>query len=1037
MRKKCGVALLAVSGILALLAFLAAAFLRTGALLTQQGESVRDRRSADLAAESGLEYAAARLWEDPSTPWDRGVARTAVNRRDDWTCRPGSANPSYARGDGFKDVNGDGTFNTGDIPIPRPPMDLDGNGRFDAWSGRLRGGRSPFDGRFSLKIESAGGFICINSGEIGSPLDDHDLDGVLNSDDPGYPVDVPANAYCDPAYPGNVHLVNLLDNLGAILDLTCKIPSAPYCPGAPALGVIETSTLGSLVVAHRPPGGYGGLEPLRAVLGPGDFEAVAPHLTTAGRSLPVSCLAGDPKDGFYDTLIHAPLENPRYEFHVPIDFNHAPEEVLRASLRHITASGTYERALFGPVDAHTHFVRLYPEGEADALARSLAVARPVHTWKGFLGALHAAGASAFRDDPFTNVNEQSQNWMLLKEDLVMAQTAPDGYFADSFSWRNNSLEVPREQSLKGTDGTSVRRIFKESMFGLLTSFPFDMTGQLKTVMSTSNAWMYIPSYATTEYDLAALPSAFRIAVDGQANGQSGIVSRSAAELGIESGEIRLDGQQDFEMHATSARPITPALPWRQRGGLSRTEETHIGDDLDTTPRFPLDAYSEASILPVPPANPAWEPQNLRYPPVEGGLQLRARQTEEIDLPCVFAMPMNRDPLAVPANRWYTSNSGTPSDWLDNLGDPAGVPGSPRSPDPVQSTSFLPVPASSFLRGWQTGPMGIQGNSSDYSTSQISFDWPPGTFCLPVNPNSQIANSTFSFWYPARGGETAMVLSTVNHKTPRVSLQYKAINSNSWTSKLRWHFLGGSTEKFRVSTTGGLVGTTRDVVPWWTTDPVASLAGWHHVALDIAPSGDSLLVYVDGKPDPQGPLAVLPSPPIGLAVWRLEVNFPLDDLRLFTPSLGAAAIERQALQEDRYERSGMYSSVSYRLDPDRLPRGARIRRVAWNGFIPQQTRGAISCELYLYRNGNDVELAPGATWPDEAFRWDGTGIPTALFNTAACDEIEILVEIFAQFPSLAITDSGGTVRTPLRDTPSLDSISIGFADRPRWTGLSAR
>lgn len=168
---RAGITLILVSGLLVLLAFLAASFLSMRGCVEAAGRSGLLAVRQSLAAESGLHYAAGRLIEDPGYPLSILDATTPPHdtRGDDWTFRDGvgqpltgSAHVSYSHGEPWTD-DGDGLREAGE-----PFADLDRDGRFTARSGRLRGNGG---GAFSLKIVSAGGLYPVNAG-AGSSVSD-------------------------------------------------------------------------------------------------------------------------------------------------------------------------------------------------------------------------------------------------------------------------------------------------------------------------------------------------------------------------------------------------------------------------------------------------------------------------------------------------------------------------------------------------------------------------------------------------------------------------------------------------------------------------------------------------------------------------------------------------------------------------------------------------------------------------------------------------------------------------------------------------
>ncbi len=290
-----GVALLAALGILSLLAILAVSLLRLADLASAEGASARARRGAALAAESGLAYTAARLSADgdprPSGPSGRG---------DDWTRRESPSvpletalNPSYGHGEPWTD----GSTGTPGAHEPGETwLDRDGNGRFSAWSGRLRTGHAGHAATFTLGIDAADGKIPLNAG-LGSNLTE-------------------------------TGLAHVLDNLGVQCGLsTRRWNIRTGTPDNPVANHIHRSALGQDLLARRPPQGYASMNAVRATLaGLGyaawEREAVVPFL----------CL------GPYDPILgfdRAPGGGGAFGY-VPVNLRAAPREVLAALWMYLT-----------------------------------------------------------------------------------------------------------------------------------------------------------------------------------------------------------------------------------------------------------------------------------------------------------------------------------------------------------------------------------------------------------------------------------------------------------------------------------------------------------------------------------------------------------------------------------------------------------------------------------------------------------------------------------------------------------------------------
>lgn len=244
--KRRGWALVFTSGLLSLLFGTALAFVAAARPGRSSSENRLRKGESGMASESGLEYAAARLAADSyprhlDTPGSRGDSWMPRDRKGTPVER--MLNPSYAHGEPWQDtvpLTGDGIDNDDDglIDAPDDPTegsglftpgefqtagDLDRDGRFSAWSGRMRGGRHPFDLRFTLKIEADDGKIPVNAGFLDAR--NRLIGGFL------FTGPLPINAipdHRDPdADPYHQALVHALNNLGVILRPEAPGPAVP------------------------------------------------------------------------------------------------------------------------------------------------------------------------------------------------------------------------------------------------------------------------------------------------------------------------------------------------------------------------------------------------------------------------------------------------------------------------------------------------------------------------------------------------------------------------------------------------------------------------------------------------------------------------------------------------------------------------------------------------------------------------------------------------------------------------------------------
>lgn len=978
-----GIALLLTSGLTALLFILCQAALPI--FLAQAGLSRRctEGLSAELAAANGLEYAAARLQERPYA---------AADRCDDWTVRGDESprvpshrleNPSYARVDGYGNV----------------------------YTGRTRGGVSPFDARFSLAIRSAASGICINSGELGNPTDDHDQDGVLDGSDPDYTADRDTDGiigngdtpngvpdWRDPDFHGNRHLVNLLSNLGAVLDLS-SATDAPYHPAVPAMGTIRASDLGRLVVAHRPREGYGAVEELRAFLPADDFGKTAPFLSAGGRRRTVAWMQPTPILGPDSAIVVALActdrfacdhRDSRYEHHAPIDFQGASPEVLKSSLRSIAASGS--------PDARPS-VRL-AEAEADDIAEALAGVRrdrPIRTWKEFLAAVHDVSVLLVQDDPFTpQWDESTPEFLLLKEDLILAQAGPGGYFRDRYAGALNGLEVIREDPAApvGMDAASGRVLTKSHLLGPVHSGNIDATGEIKSSDFTFN----FDSRATAEYLLHdPLPGIYRVESHGM---RGSALARRAGELSIVQDELFLDGQQDFEQAWT-----TPVSPWRYTGGAVRAEgPCRLKEAVETFPKFPLGSY-DASLLPGGTA------EDLHYPPVNGTLRLKTLQRPYDHLvgPCTSALPFNEDRMPGSGNLY------DPVDWRDNLFDPI------RSATPDGRRALYAVSPGSALQS--LAPCGPREDGPVIS-------WRPGDgypLPFPAHPEYGIDEGTLACWFPWKNDDRIEleisvlgVLDDVAH-TPWGRVVWIAMGEDG---RVR---VGPPTVSFSTFLEAG---------------PASHRAGWHHLAVSFRER--ELHVHLDAHPvgvaTLEIPATTVPDefPPADYAATvtqcRLRPGGALDDIQTFTPPLSIAHLVRMA-EQDRYQaRTGRWISPRFAFDAARLPDGASLRGLAWNGFIPAATRGNLLFKVRGYDAGGALigeRVSP-------AWAWDSAEAAFLGCRMDGCLQMEIEAVLDGSDPEPVPIGDPAVLRKTLRDSPVLDDLRLLYATgRPRWNPSPAR
>lgn len=1069
MNPRKGVALVLVSGLLVLLAFLAFSFAGQWRLAEALGRADRSGRQADLAAASGLEYAASRLWQDEENPADKGVAPAADNACDDWTSRLGL--PSYARGDRWIDTDGDGAYTAGrDLPAPRG--DLNGDAQFDAWSGRLRGAAC----RFALQVQDLGGMICVNSGETGSPSDDHDADGVLNAEDPSYQADRDANGiddWRDPDLAGNLHLLNTLANLGAIVGFpdAQPVPFAPP-PAEPAefaslLGVITLSEFGRHVIENRPRGGYLSIEELRERLVPthytaADFEKAAPFLTVHGAQVALSV----PTAVFFSYNPTLPENALKYERRVPVDLRHTPAEVLRSLLRHTAASGSGQ-LIPRPQDSPLQtFVRLGEE-EADALAEAIVEARSsasLRDWRDLLALLEAKRA-LFQRDPFVVSYNAAYGTAVdscqveAKQDLILTQLDLNWQFPDPTSRGRNTLEVretPRRMhrpAVMGTLSTSPFLFPKENPgSGGGTGGPGDApAGSGGPPPSTDYyAIEKIPNRSTIGGTFSGSAGAFRVESRGWREGPAGTAARrtAAGNLLFTTGTVVAGSQQDFTPLFTSGTLGDPNQPlWRLPGGavVYDGSQPTVRNGVQPFPRFPL-VGPDGQTTNVGMAG--GQPSQYKYPRGHGGLQLSARQVPEtpdgtllwLSNPDIaFAVPHNED--GIPSDR----NVYDPASWHDNAADPIRRAGQ----DPSYAWTAVTYPTV----GTRFSPFGPR-RADGVSNQEYYVHWndlPLKNSSVTVDANTAVFDSllveegTMVFWYASQA-DTGLV-SPPPVKSGSVTVSYSSLEEPHW---FHWFSIAIDPRTDAVTfKTNDPSSSPDQVVPLLERDfhPVPS-SGWRCVALrfrrdlsvqavpDNTPEKQpsvSADLFVDGVPVNSVPIPIFlenfanvymplrvhyPYQPDGKFGLRLACDMAdMDDLCLFRTRLSDGEI-RDIARVDRHARSGQYRSQRFRFDPAALPRGAAVRRVAWDAFLPQSAGAEMVFTVSAYDDGgNRIAVRSNAAAPHRI--GGAPWLRTKRMPPAASIDYEIEIE----------TDTAD----PLRDTPVIEEVRIEYGGaRPVWS-----
>lgn len=1088
-REPAGVALILVSGLLTLFALLAAAVTGGTRFAAAGADGARREREAMLAAESGVNYAVARLLQDPRVRarWDW----RADNACDDWQVRgfepldePAGRlmNPSYsrARWDDRPPLNG----------ILEPSLGEKGE---NVCSGRLRGATD--HDRFFLRVRSAAGLININSGELGSPWDDERLDGVLNRDDPGYVDNIDAAQEAlkgEPFVPDwrdvwvtpnltayeqarrshpNVHLKNVLDNLGALVGVSTR-RTALYGGTDPSERInkdfrFETSDLGWQVISNRPRGGYRSVDDLRPVLGEADYRLTAPYLAVTGEVVPVRTWR-EMDESKITFLNLSAQQDWFYQRHGRIDLNTAPIEVVAAALMYITASGCGRFMETAPdsdnyrITTESPFVRLSMRDAAEA-ADAIRDACPLATWEDLLRALLAWETAhpdhrMFDDDPFSRDLDEAHVWRPYKQDLILAAMNANPYIPDPFMRNWNSLGIEREEtsSAEGIDFTRARRVRRAQLmngaFLVPSPLPFNKNGRIPDPPIYDQESVDLPfsvndvrfpfSFlsAPVPFSLSAIPQSFSIESEGGIASGRGtrIVS---ADLALDS--LLLTSQQDFTQIGAF-----PNRPWWQPGASVYCDGSVPSETVSTQvhPRFPHTS--------IPYAAP------LRRD--EGQIRLALRQwtAPELSGDVVFALPFNEDRLDLnkdpePGTRYDPAKSD------DNTGDPLlGIDGNGNM---VKRT--IGGSAGSALVGTLLSPCGIR-----CGPHALEFTW-GGSYALPfpldkadftdpdgnVTPRGgEITSGTVTFWYPARGGEDVVpgrlngrfsfVLGpTGNDRPPPPPPPPPGGDTepdpddggggSGGGGEPEWEPQGEEEEDYTPKPDEYVAVRTDADDALWIWDGFAEhrfaparppASSWRHAALvfdkndrngNPLPAGDArILVYVDGEPaSPEPDLTVTLQGrsmlPANDKVRLRVTHFPIDDLLIHKTSLPSEAIRRMALDTPRYHANGRYVSPRFTFNPEKYPHGAVLRGAAWDAFIPQGIGGAIQFTIYGYGENDQDPI------DERSFSWQGHGsLPSVWFEPIrGCRHVRVQIILDATTPVL-------------KETPILDEIRLLFTPR---------
>lgn len=1022
--RRSGLVLVVVSGIVTLSVLLGLSFLQA-ALIRRRVQSVRTAQTeAGLAATSGMEYAAARLCANGYPGFDPSMR----GRGDDWTDRGrgrglgGAENPSYSHGEPWND-NGDGIRQANEPPT----IDLDGDERFSAWSGRLRrtGGARVLS--FTLSIESPEGLLPVNAGVLWT--DD------IFSNDPS--SDVPDHRDLEISY--HRGLAHALNNLGAILlPVTNDRRHWQAATGDPnPAHTFDLSYLGHDLIASRPAGGYKNNEEIRSVLIPlgytdADLDAILRHIDLG----PYEILGEASRSHALDEL-NVIGNVPPVVAYVPVNLHAAPRHVLEALWRYVRTNirnfegetdgwnAPYHRTggnLSFETIAYPHPGQADPQifpDEAAALAEEIEALRrngPL-SWPSILRDFHdptradllfAADAAGFP----SSAPLMRQNWMQAKARLAFqtVASADGGYHAAA------SLHLRPATS----EGFGIDR-FPDALFpgrpgcqqtyGLLPlkALPYPDTADYPANADSAGTWTAwetpfkprVGDPVGTQGGTVAPPVRFSV----DAFGLSGAARESRSGTLRAAERIEFACQEDFENLGSGVnlalRGITPqtdtraSAEWRHDWDHQTDNSGYNNDGAGRT-------YARITTTPVGNirsyATTVWGPPYWGFSRIDGAVALSPREGG-LQQGAVLYWGVKRDFDGL-LNNGGTYTPGSLGDFFHEKEPTSSLPDPPA---PTHGSNSSPI-----------APPYASGDSFYLDDCQApGFDGPP-----PVDPIGSLSIETrmspgSSFRIEEfNGGLPAQVISLVVTRSLPPSSPEEAVTAYSLS-------LQDSTVDVNWCVGGGDVScTVRD----------GELGGGNpfnqHVVLVIRSQANRtrFSIFVDGMPrDWETGSPVYDYYPIFTMTDREQIVFTrCAEMRLYAAPLSNAQIKTLA-GADRFVRNGTFTSPLYALD-----RPTRLKLAQWTGFRPPKADGTPAGSIVVQVTG--YENPDGTGWSKSVLLSGESGTVEDL----AALGLSSAVRSFRYTVTLDVPTAD--IPPPLCDSPVFESIWFTFARprrAPRW------
>lgn len=1000
---KRGFALVLVTGILAFLAVFALFFHAAARMTFDAAHVAGGAGRAGLSAASGLEYAVARLVREPY-PFE---SLDPTRRGDSWLSRDPAGtplertlNPSFSHGEPWTEGGAaDGRY---DPAIDSLGADLDGDERFSARSGRLRGDSASF----LLRAVSIAGKVPLNAGNG-------------------------AQGNGGGLHPFNIGLAHVLNNLGAVV-----LPA-----GHPRRRSIATSGepivysfLGNDLVGNRPATGYRDLAHLAEVmagLGGGAWYppasggpwGLADCLPFVSAGPPVAAVQFGPPHLSEET--HVPS--------APVEWACAPREVLESLWRYMTfdpcicfwdpssgatatidpRSGTGGDTSGGAVPYGASRLILFPD-EAGRLADEAILLRrqagPHLSWNAIYERFLERAGEIFTDGLAACPAERAL-YLAAKADLAFAVVSPDphphatlpGYAWSAMPLAWSGWGIARDDGLGGlrpfptqVRWTAIARIRLPPPAYVDPSEPFKLRGS-----------PLVPLALTTRP-----PVRFEVASLGTVRERGGHAS------------IRLDGdlatgehlffgsQEDFENLAGApelARGLairaTNDAPWAdhpadtRRRGIARDDPSAPADPsanrdyrrIASLPRWDLGSLP-AGVVPSPPG----------FSRLYGALALAGGEdgVRGADLYWPFGESLDGLPVE------FSSESSlpiAPIPWrgrmdisdLDTVPmDPNGSSVNPTSTPYLVSADGEGRSPPVFLGESVNPPMGCPGTFADQPIRDLTLEgWATSV------PPSKVPTAILGL-YGYRGSEDAL------DGYPLCSLEIFAterlfpVPAVDYFVRAYWMSAPGSNTADRKFV------STPSVV-------VDSLAP-HHLRVAVkrlSPVATAVALLVDGVP--AGEPGIFPGEMFGQNHETIAIH-GMDDLRIYsTPQPAARA--REAWERGRFARSGEYKSPLYVPDAS-----VRLRGAQWTGMTPLD-----------WPEGTQPITVTVIAYPNA----DGSGVPTTHVLGKSGETADLAILGTARSFRYVVSMEVPAAVRPILDTPVFESIWFTFqrpGRTPAWT-----